>query len=45
MQYRVVAGHEGKGHGTCTRSALALWAREEVAPPVHERSEPGARAA
>lgn len=43
--YRVVAGHEGKGHGTCTRSALALWAREEVPPPAHERGGPGSRAA
>jgi hypothetical protein len=38
--YRVVAGHEGRGNGTCTRSALALWAREEVPPPARERGGP-----
>lgn len=30
--YWVVAGYDGRGCGTCTRAALALWAREQVAP-------------
>jgi hypothetical protein len=30
--YWVLAGYEGRGSGTCTRGALALWAREEVSP-------------
>ncbi|MDY7227220.1 HPP family protein [Hyalangium rubrum] len=34
VEYRVVAGYEGRGSGRCTRAALALWAREEVPPPV-----------
>ncbi len=45
VQYRAVAGHLGRGHGTCTRPALALWAREEVAPPARDDGSPGSRAA
>lgn len=45
VQYRVVAGYAGRSQATCTRAALALWAREEVPPPERDDGAPGSRAA
>lgn len=36
--YWTVAGHAGRGAGTCTRAAMALWAQEEVAPTAIPQS-------